>query len=61
MAKGNNRAGLRVVRWSGLLFEFDYDLNQVADCVSILPLSDAVENSDSTVEFVAAIRGLHRL
>lgn len=49
------------MRWSGLLFEFDYDLNQVADCVSILPLSDAVENSDSTVEFVAAIRGLHRL
>lgn len=25
------------------------------------PLSDAGENSDSTVEFVAAIRGLHGL
>lgn len=66
--KVNNRAGLLVVRWSGHLFEFDYDaqyrkgtLNQVADCLSRLPLSDAGEISDSTVEFVAAIRGLHGL
>ncbi|KAI4903715.1 hypothetical protein NFI96_030773, partial [Prochilodus magdalenae] len=43
--KGNNRAGLRIARWSARLLEFDYDveyrtraLNHVADCLSRLPL-----------------------
>ncbi len=60
--KGNKRAGLRVARWSARLLEFNYDvqyrkgtLKQVADCLSRLLLTDAAENSDNTVESVAAI------
>ncbi|KAK7912339.1 hypothetical protein WMY93_012550 [Mugilogobius chulae] len=60
--KGNNRAGLRIARWSARLLEFDYDveyrsgsLNHVADCLSRLPLPETDTACAAEVESVAAI------
>ncbi|KAJ8335337.1 hypothetical protein SKAU_G00386790 [Synaphobranchus kaupii] len=60
--KGNNRAGLRIARWSARLMEFDYDveyrtgsLNHVADCLSRLPLPETDTACAEELESVAAI------
>ena len=60
--KGNNRAGLRIARWSARLMEFDYDVqyrpgsqNNVADCLSRLPLTGTDMDYTERVESVAAI------
>ncbi|KAL6463363.1 hypothetical protein MHYP_G00277540 [Metynnis hypsauchen] len=60
--KGNNRAGLRIARWSARLLEFDYDveyrtgsLNHVADCLSRLPLPETDTAYAEEIESVAAI------
>ena len=60
--KGNNRAGLRIARWSARLLEFNYDVeyrpgseNDVADCLSRLPLPGTDMDFTETVESVAAI------
>lgn len=60
--KGNNRAGLRIARWSARLLEFDYDvqyrkgtLNPVADCLSRLPLPETDTAYAEEIESVAAI------
>ncbi|KAK7877730.1 hypothetical protein WMY93_030544 [Mugilogobius chulae] len=60
--KGNNRAGLRIARWSARLLEFDYDveyrsgsLNHVADCLSRLPLPETDTACAAEVESVVAI------
>lgn len=60
--KGNNRAGLRVARWSARLMEFDYEvqyragtLNSIADCLSRLPLPATNMDYTETVESVATI------
>ncbi|CAI5683364.1 unnamed protein product [Oreochromis niloticus] len=60
--KGNNRAGLRIARWSARLLEFDYEveyrtgsLNHVADCLSRLPLPETDMACAGDVESVAAI------
>ena len=60
--KGNNRAGLRVARLSARLIEFDYEvqyragtLNNIAYCLSRLPLLATDMDYTETVESVATI------
>ncbi len=64
--KGMGRAGLRVARWSARLLCFNYDMeykrgtdNQVADCLSRLPLPNETNpDEDSEPETVAAVSTL---
>ncbi len=60
-SKGNDRTGMRIVRWAARLLCFNYDviyrpgaLNNTADCLSRLPLPASEEDClDAEPEFVA--------